>query len=132
MIMVLTVVFVLMAVIFLVFVMLRPFVYVTMMHTGSWRVMEVVMDTMLARLIESRLKSIRKLEAELVELEGKRKGCGTTAALAYEELMKVRRARLVKLEQERAAFELEAKRQLEVPGTAPEAQAPGSIPGRRK
>lgn len=91
------------------------------------------MDTMLAKLIESRVKSCRKLEAELVELEAKRKGCGPTAALAYESLMQVRRARLVKLEQERAAFEQEAARQGQLPGVpAGEPQPPPSIPGRRK
>jgi hypothetical protein len=74
------------------------------------------MDTMLAKLISSREKSIKVLEAEIARLQSMVKSAGSASTvLAFKSVVLVKEQRLSKLKDELAGFVAEKMRQLEIP-----------------
>lgn len=79
------------------------------------------MDSMIAKLIVSREKSVKVLEAEVAKLDQLASQSRVPAVQAsLEAVALVKRQRLVKLLAELAAFRSEGNRQTEIPAVAPE------------
>ena len=89
------------------------------------------MDASLAKLIQSRKKSIAVLEKDVADFESKASFASSpSGVLVLKEVVKVKNQRLAKLREELAGLEeLARAAQPELPGTAP--AAPKPPPGRR-
>ena len=76
------------------------------------------MDPIIAKLIQSREKSIVVLEAEVARMEVISKGSVNPDVIAsLTSVLHVKRQRIVKLQRELVGFRASAAAQLEVPGT---------------
>lgn len=93
------------------------------------------MDAMLAKVLESRRKSVTNLDKEILELTTKKRGATTAnVVLMYDSLIKVRQSRRDKLTAEIAALVEESQRQTEIPGTEshPEPTPQAAVLGRKR
>lgn len=87
------------------------------------------MDPVIGALIESRKKSVAKLEVEVGALAARVEKATVPALMkVLEGQRKTKSARLELLRGELAALLAEAERQVELPGTSP-AASPGKAPG---
>lgn len=78
------------------------------------------MDSMIAKLIVSREKSVKVLQAELARLDALAAGSRVPAAQAsLESVALVKRQRLVKLQDELAGLRQAAGAQVEIPAVEP-------------